>query len=217
MSPTPTPAEQVQRRYHGRVTELRQRRDLSDDGRRRQMAKAKQAADKEMSQIRQQEVTDRDAREQELTRRLFGGTARDAASATSRRDAEDRAQRLSRPQDALDLLGRARMSGDVQLAKAVAQHALGRVKALPAATAWAGVLDEWSVDEAPSVDEALTELGELHRARSGPARFAGAVSYTLPPPAELGGHSIEQLARAADHGPDETEAPDPAARLFGGR
>ena len=88
----------------------------------------------------------------ELLRRLFSGPAfHDVTSIISFRDAQDRAERLSTPDEAVELLSRARMSGDELLVTAVALHAAAQV---PVSRPWARVLDEWFDGEPTDIDTA---------------------------------------------------------------
>ena len=194
-------ARQIQNRLRDRVADVRSRKDLSGEGRRRQIAKAKDEADKAMRKLRVENEAARQQREETLLRRLFGNTAaRDATSVVSFRDAQDRAERLVKPDEAAELLARARRSGDNLLARAVGMRALDQARsALPGASVeWATVLDRWAQDEPPAVDEALTELGAIHQANSSPNRAMESTTYTIATPAELRGHNVTLLARQAD-------------------
>lgn len=194
-------ARKIQNRLANRVADLRRRRDISNEGRRRQIAKAKDEADNAMRKHRTENEAARQRREETLLRRLFGNaTASDATAVVSFRDAQDRAERLTKPDEAAELLARARRSGDNLLAKAVGMRALDQARsALPGASdQWATVLDRWAQDEPPAVDEALTELGAMHRANSSPNRAMESATYTIATPAELRGHNVALLARQAD-------------------
>ena len=192
-------ARKIQNRLANRVADLRRRRDLSDEGRRRQIAKAKEDADNAMRKLRVENEAARQRREETLLRQLFGNAAaRDATSVVSFRDAQDRAEHLTKADEAAELLARARRSGDNLLAKAVGMRALNQARLPGANTGWATVLDHWAQDEAPSVDEALSELGALHRAHSAPSRLMESATFTVATPAELRGHNVALLARQAD-------------------
>lgn len=90
----------------------------------------------------------------ELLRRLFA-SPRDVTALISWRDALDRTERLSTPDEAAALLRRARMSGDELLVKAIGMRA---ADCAPTSTAWAAVLDEWAADD-EGRHSALAELG----------------------------------------------------------
>lgn len=70
------------------------------------------------------------------------------------------------------------------------------------------MLDDWAAKQPSGVDEALTELGQLHREQSTRGKFARNLRYALPAVAELRGHNAARLAAEAD--PEQAEAPDPA-------
>ena len=101
----------------------------------------------------EQQVEDAvDQHRDELLRRLFSGPAfRDITSIISFRDAQDRAERLSTPDEAVELLRRARTSGDELLVTAVALHAAAQV---PVSRSWAGVLDDWFNGDPADIDTA---------------------------------------------------------------
>ncbi len=81
----------------------------------------------------------------ELLRRLYGHpTPNDVAGIISFRDAEDRAERLSAPDEALELLRCAQASGDEALARAIALRA---DTLAPLSDAWGGVIYEWAAGE----------------------------------------------------------------------
>jgi len=196
-----TEAEKIQDRLRGRVDDIRTRQDLSNDGRQRQLAKAHTEAAAEMHKVRAADETARAQREEKLLRTLFGNAAaRDATSVVSFRDAQDRAERLVKPDEAAELLARARRSGDTLLAKAIGMKALNEARAaLPGAgDQWVTVLNQWAQDEPPAVDEALTELGQMHHANTGPRQIGRSLRYSVPTPAELRGSNIALLARQAD-------------------
>lgn len=199
--------EQIRNEYAAKLAGIRSRNDLSDDGRRRQLAKARVAAETAMREARKKRGADIASREESLLRALFGNTnARDATSVVSFRDAQDRAARLKKPDEAQDLLTRARRSGDVLLARAIGMHAWEQVASRPAGmNAWGAVLDAWAQDEPPAADAALTELGELHREMSGGARIMAGVQHSLEHPHELRGWNVHSLARDADSTPGEDE------------
>ncbi len=86
----------------------------------------------------------------ELLRRLFDAPApHDAAAIISYRDAADRAERLTDPDEAIELLRRARMTGDDLLAKAIAVRAAGRAAL---SVAWGAVIYEWADGELARID-----------------------------------------------------------------
>lgn len=67
-----TEAEKIQDRLRARVEDIRTRQDLSNDGRKRQLAKAHTEAADEMRKVRAADETTRAQREEKLLRTLFG-------------------------------------------------------------------------------------------------------------------------------------------------
>ncbi len=206
-------AEQIRARYHTRVEDLKARRDLSDEGRRRQLAKAYTRAQDDLRKVRAETEANRDARHQQLMGQLFKNPdSRDPSSAISYRDAQDRAEALRTPAEALELLNRARRSGDALLVTAVAMRSLDQAMGALGNSAWGEVVDTWSQGESSFVDAALTELGELHR--TSPADLIGrAAQHSVPKPSELAGvGNLHKLAAEADRNAD---ADEPATGLGG--
>jgi hypothetical protein len=214
MAQTP---DSVRKRYAARVADLRARKDLSEDGRRRQIAKARTDADAAMRKIAKADQANRDKRHAELLARIFGNPRpQDSTSVVSYRDAQDRAAGLKTPEQAAALLSRARSTGDRLLAQAVAMRALDGAMGAKLGTGWDAVLDDWAAEQPSGVDEALTELGQLHREQSTRGKFAKNLYYALPAASELRGQNIQRLAAEAD--PDLPDAPPPnPADLIHGR
>jgi hypothetical protein len=210
--------ESIRKRYIDRVADLRARKDLSEEGRRRQIAKARTDADAAMREIAKADQADREKRHAELLARIFGNPRpQDSTSVVSYRDAQDRAAGLKTPEQAAALLSRARSTGDRLLAQAVAMRALdGAMRDTLGNTGWPAVLDDWATEQPSGVDEALTELSQLHREQSTRGKFARNLHYALPAVSELRGHNTERLAAEAD--PDLPDAPRPnPADLIHGR
>lgn len=201
--------DEIRKRYTTRVADIQGRKDLSDAGRARQLARLFVKASDDMRAARAATEAARRSREKHLLRRLFGNpNSHDATSVVSFRDAQDRAERLKTPTEAAELVARARRSGDTLLARAVAMRALDMAIGNPAAAnGWGSVLDTWSADEPGDVDDALTELGEHHR--QSPAALIGeAAQHSVPRPSELNGvGNLHALAAEADANPDEDYAP----------
>lgn len=210
--------DKIREVYTTRVADIKGRRDLSDAGKRRQLAKVWVKAADDMRAARAASETSRATREKQLLRRLFGNqNSHDATSVVSFRDAQDRAERLKTPAEAGELLARARRSGDVLLARALAMKALDMaVGGTPGqADGWGNVLNVWSADEPGDVDDALTELSEFHG--QGPAALVGlSAQHSVPKPTELAGvGNLHALAREADATPGEDEpAPAPGSEFF---
>ena len=89
-----------------------------------------------------------------LERTISGSVGSDSASIISYRDAQDRADRLEKHDDAVRLMERALSSGDKTLASAVAQAAIPK--------GWDDVYQPWA-SQNPGVAEAVNDLAQLNR------------------------------------------------------
>lgn len=210
-------AKQIRDRYNARVADIRGRRDLSDDGRRRQLAAAKVDAGEKLKAIRQQVATNDATRRDQLVRSLFGQSVHGGADALSVRDALTRADQLKGPDEAAALLRLARVSGDTVLARAVGARAYEGVRSTfgRGREQWGRVLDDWTggrEDTAADVD-GLMELDGIGVRGSADltARFMANLATSVARPAELSGvANLDGLARDADAHPGEDEPPEPA-------
>ena len=161
-------ALEIQQRYTTAIQRLRDDRDLTDEARRRLVEEWTRAS-KELGEPRADERDRLTRREGELERRLFGlggaGGLDGAAQAISARDAQDRAGRLTDPQEAAALLARAEQNGDPTLARAIAHHALQQSRSAmtpSAGDAWEGVLAAF-VDARPHMTPVVEELAMIER------------------------------------------------------
>jgi hypothetical protein len=214
-------AEQIRQRYNRQVEEIRARRDLSDDGRKRQLAAAKVTADAQFRTIRERDAADLDIRRTGLVHRLFGRTSTNGADALSVRDALTRASAAKTPSDAENLLRMARLSGDDVLGRAVAAHAYDRVRSSLGGSRqhWGQILSEWAGGDGPTADSvgellAIDGVGDrgsqIATAQVMDRLFGSAVR-----PRELDGANIGQLAREADADPGRDDPPPmPGSRFF---
>lgn len=165
-----TPEREKALKIHGRYNEalksLAEDRDLSDDGRSRRQADLYAASRRELEQLQAGEQERLSRRQRELEQRLFGRDHLDQASdAISVRDAQDRAERLTSPSEAAELLRRAEDNSDSALARAVARHAGRRAdeEMLPAARdEWSAVLSSF-IEARPGVMPIVEELAQIER------------------------------------------------------
>lgn len=159
-----------------------------------------------------------------LERKIFGNTSNsDAQTAMSRRDAQDRAEQIDNPAEALRLLQRAERAGDELLCQAIASRAgdfaATQVDAnTPGGKSWSTVLDAYAQTR-PDVAEALQEMTALPtidrpsrtlRSLGDQLRHSG--EYLVPTPTQLTGmdeHRIRALA-ATEHEVFDTDTNDAA-------
>jgi hypothetical protein len=203
-----TRARDIQKRHAAAVQQVQERRDLSAEGRKRQLARVHTQFSAEMDQVRAAANEATEQRRNEIVRGLFGNPSPgDSTSVISYRDALDRADRVKTPEEAARLLRRAQQTGDTTLARAVAAKALDAAMGPDANGAWAGVVNTWGAEDAGR-DELLTELSALNDAASPAGRFAGGLQYALARPLGLdAGDNVAALAAAADQIPGEEHAP----------
>jgi len=193
-------ADQLRKQYNARLEALRNRRDLSEDGRRRQMAKLKVETSDAMRKLTKQNNEATEQRRRRLLAHVFGNTAVLPSQVVAQRDALDRAAKINTAKEAADALELARFTGDHQLARAIAMRSFDRAMGPREISGeWAAVINKWAENEPPSVDEALTELSEIQGEQlSHTARMAQAMRFSVSEPAELRGKNTDQLAAQAD-------------------
>lgn len=196
-----SPADKIRKGLDDELTRLRAQRDLSPEGLRRRIASAYVKANTAMQQVKANTSVEREARYDELHRRMFGNpTAGDPQSAINFRACQDRADQLKKPAEAAALLERAHRTGDVALGKAVAMKVL---QMAPMGGAWVPLINEWA--QLNGVDDELTEISELMS--GGPKQgLRRTWEHSLAVPAELGnGAHAREWAAEADA---ETETDD---------
>jgi hypothetical protein len=201
-------ADQLRKQYNARLEALRNRRDLSDDGKRRQIAKLKVETSDAMRKLTKQNNEATEQRKRRLLDHVFGNTAVLPSQVVAQRDALDRAAKIKTAKEAADALELARFNGDHQLAKAIAMRSYDNALGHPAVSGeWAAVINRWAENEPASVDEALTELSEIHgEQQSHTARMTQSMRFSVSEPTELRGKNTDQLAAQADReGNDEAE------------
>jgi hypothetical protein len=178
-----------------KVADITNRRDLSDDGKRRQLARVHAKARDDMKNLRAKAAAAADQRRHTIMTELFGSSTSDSAAVMSYRSALSEAEKLTNPAQAAELLQRARITRDPSLARAVAAKALNEALSPTAAAGWTEVLNEWG-SETQQRDDLLTELSGLD-ADSKPSR--GLLAYSIPRPAGLStSDDIDRLAADAD-------------------
>jgi hypothetical protein len=200
----PKTREQIERDYQSAVASVRDRRDLSDEGKRAHLAGIYQDARNELRAINQREDADREQQRGKLQRTLFGNPSADPSSVISYRDALDRAGQLKSAEEALDLLHRAELTQDEALARAIGHHAASRN--VTSGDGWGRVLDSWA-QARPGISDTLDELADLSAGDSTRAKFARKMSRSFPAPTELEGHGDDvELAKLRGMVPGESPA-----------
>jgi hypothetical protein len=180
----------LQENFARQVEQINGRRSLSDEAKRIAIARAYRDTRNQISAAGQavlDQVTSERAR---LSRKLFGheGDA-DPNTVIVRRDAADRAAKLTEPHEAQRALERAEVHGDVHLAQAIAAHAQAHM--------WGDVVSSWLTSH-PEAGETAQQLDALPDPSDGVWRMQHAMTYSVMQPAELGGMSDYQVNALAD-------------------
>ena len=198
-------AQQLQKQYVARLDALRSRKDLSDDGRRRQIAKLKVETSDAMRKLTQENTAATERSKRRLLDRVFGNAAVPASQIVAHRDALDRAAKIQTAKEAADALELATFTGDHQLARAIAMRAYDRAQGPSVVSReWANIVNAWAENEAPSIQEALTELSQSTQTHT--ERLLQQMQFSVSEPAELKGKNADHLARDADNTDDLPEA-----------
>lgn len=192
-----TANEQAQRlftEYTQTVERIRGNKAASREGKRADLARTYLNARQRMEVIFATEDAQRADRRRDLERRLFGAPllGDQASMMISRRDAMDRAGRLTGTDDALPLLRRALASGDEVLARAVVQWAYEQRNA--------DVVNAYS-DARPHLDSDLGELWRMPEKNPTQATVEAmrrAMNYPISKPGELADVDEMHLQAVAD-------------------
>lgn len=181
--------------YTETVERIRGNKAASRESKRADLARTYLNARQRVDGIFATAASEQARQRRQLEARLFGGAdlAGDAASMTiSRRDAGDRVARITKNDEALDLLHRALSSGDEVLARAVAQWAYQH-HAVDVANAY--------LEARPQHDAAFNELWAIpanDATQAGVERMRGEMSYPITRPDELADVADMHLAAVAD-------------------
>lgn len=120
-------AASIQNHFNAKVAEIRADSQLTEEGKRAQLSEWYNHSKTEIDKLKKVAHSDRDRKNQELRRELFGvfGTA-DPQRAISYRDAQDRVSKLELGDQskALALLEEAELSGDEIMTKALIKRAI---------------------------------------------------------------------------------------------
>lgn len=120
-------AETIRERYRADVEKVRGNRDLSDEGRRRQLALLFTRTRNELREQAEKEREVLERRSSELERKLFAGGDQLWQDPVSKRDAATRAAQLKTSDEALRLLGQAELTSDGDLARAIGRQSVQRM------------------------------------------------------------------------------------------
>lgn len=193
-------AAKIKARHTASVEHIRGRRDLSDAGRKRQLAVATKTARDRLAALEhddRQRQTDRVAT---LEAALFTPPGRTAVEAMNARDASARAASITTLAEATAMARRAHRDRDHVLSAAIARHAIDIAAggALGGGGWWSDIVHPWA-QTVPGAPERLAELGEIeHENGDTMARTNRGITYQPAAVPELRGENVDALAAAAD-------------------
>lgn len=156
-------AETIRERYRADVEKVRANRDLSHEGRRRQLALL---FTRTRDELREQAAKDREVLERrwtELEKKLFTGKDEPWQDPVSKRDAATRAAQLKTPDEALRLLARAEATDDHDLARAIGRHSVTRMTTgrREADAPWENVFRQYMAPRAQHLSPIVDELAKI--------------------------------------------------------
>ncbi len=201
-----TPAESKQQiatlraELAAQISSIRADQRYSEVGRRAAIASAWRHTAQQAAQLHAEYATTVRAQRADLERKLFGLSGNnDPNTLISWRDAGDRADRITKEDDAAAALNRARNSGDTHLAKAVLQRAFAK--------GWTSITAS-AEDVLPGSAERIAALDALPTDRALRVLGAAAFGITRAAITELAGASDEQVAQwAGQDAPPANGAP----------
>lgn len=152
-------AEQVRSRYEDEARDIEQDVRLSDEGRKDTLDAARKHAQDQLDTLKKKEETTVDDAINTLERSLFGFTSYpNHDEVRSRRDAEERADRIENTEEALMLLSRAERANDGPLAQAIVRLATER--------GYQAVITAYD-SKHPGTGAKLTALSRIRQATAG--------------------------------------------------
>ena len=177
-------------RLNSAVDRIRGQRSLSDEAKRIGVARAYREARDTINSMRQAETDRIEGARTKLSRQLFGHVGEaDAQTVIIRRDAADRAAKLTNRVDADRALKLAEANGDSHMAQAIAAHAQAHM--------WGEVVGTYLASR-PQATAAAEELSSLPDTSDPGWRMGQAITYSLMRPSELEGISEYQVDALAD-------------------
>jgi hypothetical protein len=177
----------VQQRLNADVNEIRENRSYTNQGRKREIAKATLQAKTQVAKIRAEHVADRTARRDKFERLAFGIVGEvDAGTLIAVRDAQDRADKITTEDDAAAMLHRATQTNDASLASAIGLRAYNR--------GWTDVATNWA--DAWDKTAYLEEFHDIPGGKNTTA--ADSLIFRVPAPQELSGLTDPDIKTIAE-------------------
>jgi hypothetical protein len=189
----------IRRSYAAQVERIRADENLSDVGRRARLAQLKLEADARLAAIDAEGEAEFKRDRDLLVERLFGGRSDGAEYHAALKEADQ----IRSPQQMLDTLRLARLSGHTALVRAIGAAAENRARAPFGRNQWQGVLAEWAQDTDTQQD--LAQLQDVDEPQSPRHQFRDRLFREMrtPSAAEVQGHDLRHLAAQSD--PDDQE------------
>lgn len=170
--------------YNQQVKAIREDLNLSPRGRYQALKTLYDATAAAVTELRSQLDTNTNGDRRTLERRLFGLPANASASdAISYRDAVDRVERITKPDELGELMERATASGDTMLVRAGFARAW-RLCGPFGSDGWDGLVQEY-VDQNPDTRTDAEALATLSSPRHKTSAFAEQMAMSVSKPVEL--------------------------------
>jgi hypothetical protein len=177
----------VQQRLNADVNAIRDNRGYTDQGRRREIAKATLQAKTQVAQIRAEHVADRTKRRDKFERLAFGLVGDvDAGTLIAVRDAEERAEKITTEADAAAMLHRATQTNDASLASAIGLRAYSR--------GWTDVANSWAT--AWDKTAYIEQFEDIPSGKN--TNVADSLIFRVPTPQEVAGLKDAEIQRVAE-------------------
>lgn len=167
---------------------IRNNQDLSGEAKRRLIAQAYIELTEELDKIKADDKSSTSGRRDTLARKLYGiPNAGDSSAMISYRDAQDRATKLEKASDAIDLMARAQTSGDDLLVRAILEQGYDNK--------WSEVINSY-IAKNPTRENDAEELWDLV-ASAGSNNFLIHLTHLAVTPPELTTMSDWKIAEIA--------------------
>jgi hypothetical protein len=193
---TAAQAENILQSYTSAVAAAKADSRLTPEAKQVDMARAYTKAQTDMAGVQAAVEQQEAATVDRLARNMFGNSATTGTDAVSARDADDRAARLSTPEEARAALDRATVNGDTVLARSIALKAYQEAQGPFGGGAWGDVLRSYGGSR-PGVAADLAELANVSRSSNQKSLNRAALFGAVAKPAELRRYSDGQIATIA--------------------
>ena len=199
-SATAAKAEGILQIYSRTVQGIKDDSRLTSEAKAADLAKAYTRAQTDMATVQAAVEQQEAATVDRLARRVFGNTPTTGSDVVAQRDADDRAARLTTPEEAQAALSRAEANGDTSLARSIAlkayQEGSNGIAAAVGGAGWNDVLASYS-GARPGVAQDVAELTSVRKASPQKSLNRAALFGAVAKPSELARYSDGQIANIA--------------------